>query len=84
MHLRDTRILDLARATNWGAIDQQTKHVLLHEIDRRITQLREQAGLLPFSDALPHERPRGFQIIKSLLMVETPPGDPGEKRGEDK
>jgi hypothetical protein len=76
MDLRDTRILNLARATNWGTIDQQTKYVLIHEIDRRIITLREQAGLLPFSDALPHERPRGFLIIRA--MMGTMPGDPGQ------
>jgi hypothetical protein len=72
MSLHDARLIDLARATNWDAVDQQTKYVLLHEIDRRITALREQVGLPPFSDALPHQQLNGFLVIKELMTGTCP------------
>jgi hypothetical protein len=75
--LHDRRILDLVMCADWSAVDEQTKYVVLHEIDRRITTLREQSGLTAFSDALPHQRLNGFLIIRNT-MVGTPPGDPGQ------
>jgi hypothetical protein len=67
MTLRDTRIIDLVQRTDWSKIDQKTREVLLHEIDRRITALREAAGLAPFADALPHQRPNGFLVIREKM-----------------
>jgi hypothetical protein len=77
MDLRDTRILDLVRNTDWATVDYKVREVLLHEIDRRVTTLREQAGLTPFSDALPHQRLNGFLVVKQL-MTGTPPSEPGQ------
>jgi hypothetical protein len=66
------------RRTDWSAIDYRTREVILHEIDRRIVGLRENAGIAPFSDALPHQRLNGFLVIKQLMM-ETPPDDSGKQ-----
>jgi hypothetical protein len=77
MTLRDTRVLDLVRSTDWSTVNFRTREILLHEINRRIVQLREQNGLLPFSDALPGQKLNGFLIIRDLMM-ETTPGDPGK------
>jgi hypothetical protein len=76
MTLRDRTLSDFVVAQNWTAVDEGVRAVLLHEIDRRITALREAAGLAPFSDALPHQRSNGFIVIRELMTMPTPPGDP--------
>jgi hypothetical protein len=82
--LHDRRVLDLVARTDWSAVDYNVKATLLREIDRRIVALREAAGLPCFDDALPHEeRLNGFLIIRDAMMGTTP-GDPGEKKGEDR
>jgi hypothetical protein len=52
---------------DWGRIDHNVRYVLLHEINTKITALRERSGLPPIDDALPHERDTGFLIIRKLL-----------------
>jgi hypothetical protein len=42
----------------------------LHEINDRITKLREQAGKPPFDDGMPPERNTGFLIVKQLMISE--------------
>jgi hypothetical protein len=81
MHLRDTRIINLARNTDWSVVDLRTRETLLHEIARRIAQLREQAGMTPFDDALPGQQFNVFLVIKSLMMethARTLPGHTAE------
>src|SRR5262249_42737345 len=77
--LRDVRLLDFVRAQDWSAVDASTRAILLHEIDRRIAALREATGLHPFDDALPHQKPNGFIVIRELMATQTPPGDPGKQ-----
>ena len=52
---------------DWGQIDHNVRYVLLHEINSKITALRERSGLPPIDDALPGERDTGFLIIRALL-----------------
>jgi hypothetical protein len=52
---------------DWSQVDHNVRYVLLHEINSKITALRERHGLPPIDDALPHERTTGFLIIRELL-----------------
>jgi hypothetical protein len=80
--LRDVRLLEFVRAQDWAAVDENVRAILLHEIDRRVTALREAAGLLPFDDTLPHQRTNGFLLIRERMMEATPgaiPANTGEQ-----
>ena len=62
--------------TPWSAIDADTRLIALHEINTAITRLRERSGLEPINDALPHERPNVFILVKEALFPrerEAPP-----------
>jgi hypothetical protein len=52
---------------DWSRVDHNVRYVLLHEINSKITALRERNGLASIDDALPHERTTGFLIIRELL-----------------
>jgi hypothetical protein len=39
----------------------------LREIDKAIVKLRERNGLAPIDDALPHERPTCFLLIRKIF-----------------
>jgi hypothetical protein len=54
-------------AQNWAAIDADTQLIALHEINAAIMRLRERAGQEPIDDALWHEPPRAFQVIRSII-----------------
>jgi hypothetical protein len=67
--LRDgAKLVGLIRAQNWDRVDFDTRFICLHEINERITILREQAGLAPFDDAMPPERTTGFLIIRQAMF----------------
>jgi hypothetical protein len=52
---------------DWSAIDADTRLIALHQINTAITKLRELAELEPIDDALWHEPPRAFQLIKKII-----------------
>jgi hypothetical protein len=60
-------LIALLREHDWNQIDHNVRYVLLHEVNSKITALRERHGLPPIDDALPHERNTGFLIIRELL-----------------
>jgi hypothetical protein len=57
--LRSARALvDFIAAQDWAAIDSDTRPIVLHEINRAITEMRERVNRNePISDALPGEAP---------------------------
>jgi hypothetical protein len=56
------------RSQNWNCVDFDTRLCCLHEINDRITKLREQAGMPPFDDGFGPERINGFLIIKHMMI----------------
>jgi hypothetical protein len=60
-------LIALLHEHDWRQINHNVRYVLLHEINSKITALRERSGLAPIDDALPHERDTGFLIIRELL-----------------
>jgi hypothetical protein len=60
-------LVALVREFDWSQMDADVKFVVMHEINSTITKLREQRGLPPIDDALPHERATAFLIIRQLL-----------------
>jgi len=67
MKLEDeARLIELVRA-GWERTDADTKFEVLSLINAAITALRERAKLSPINDALPHEKPTAFLIIRGLF-----------------
>jgi hypothetical protein len=60
-------LIALLREHAWQQMDADVRFVVLHEINTAIIKLREQSGLPPFDDALPHKRDTGFLIVRQLL-----------------
>jgi hypothetical protein len=54
-------------AQDWSAMDANTQLIALHEINTAICRLREKRGLEPIDDALSHQPPTAFQIIRSII-----------------
>jgi hypothetical protein len=77
MTLSSPERLEFVQAQGWATVDADTRALLLHQIDCRITALRERAGLSPFDDALPHQKTNGFLVIQRL-MTRTTPGELGK------
>lgn len=55
---------------NWSCVDFDTRLTCLHEINERITKLRELAGMPPFDDGFGPERTTGFLIVRQLMVGE--------------
>jgi hypothetical protein len=55
---------------NWSCVDFDTRLTCLHEINTRISKLRERAGMPPFDDGFPPERTTVFLLVKNLMMRE--------------
>jgi hypothetical protein len=72
-------LIALVREFDWSQMDADVKFVVMHEINGTITKLREQRGLPPIDDALPHERSTAFLVIRTLLNARgnARRGDPG-------
>jgi|SRR6516225_1900467 hypothetical protein len=69
--LRSAReLVTFIEAQNWSVIDVTTRLIALHEINTAIMRLRERAGQNPIDDALWHERPRAFQVIRNIITHE--------------
>src|SRR5262245_32433518 len=66
--LRSAReLVDFIAAQNWAEVDADTRLTALHEINNAICRLRERNGLDPINDALSHEPPTAYQIIRKLF-----------------
>jgi hypothetical protein len=70
-HLKQLRsareLVKFIEAQDWSAVDAHTRLVALHKINQAICALREKQGLIPIDDALPHEPPRAFQIVRGII-----------------
>jgi hypothetical protein len=68
MALNDgARLVEFVRAAGWADVDADTKFEVLSLINATIMALRERAGLTPIDDALPHEEPNAFLIIREIF-----------------
>jgi hypothetical protein len=66
--LRSAReLVAFIEAQDWSAVDADTRHIALHQIDTAITELREHAGQEPIDDALAGEPLRAFQLIYNIV-----------------
>jgi hypothetical protein len=65
-------LLDFIRAQDWYVIDEQTKLVVLHEINEAICRLRTRANKQPWG-----EPATAFQVIRLIIVpVEGRPAEP--------
>jgi|SRR5215831_10243927 len=66
--LRTAReLVNFISAQDWSVVDDDTRAIVLHQINRAITVLRERQGLPPIDDALPGEPLTAFQIIRGII-----------------
>jgi hypothetical protein len=57
----------ISAAERWRGADADVRFEILSLIDAAVIGLRERAGLPPFDDPLPDERPNVFLIVRELL-----------------
>jgi hypothetical protein len=60
-------LLAFIRRSDWSSVSYDTRLVVLHEINDRITRMRERHGLPPFDDPLPGQPDNVFRIVQSIL-----------------
>jgi hypothetical protein len=69
LRLQDSALLlAFIRSQRWSEVDMNVRLECLHQINARMTRLREQAGLVPFDDALPDKPTTGFLIVRQLML----------------
>ena len=61
------RRVELVRTGGWARVDADTKFEVLSLINSAIVAMRERANLPPIDDALPHEKPTAFLIIREMF-----------------
>ena len=72
--LRTAReLVNFISAQDCSVVDDDTRAIVLHQINRAITTLRERQGLAPIDDALPGEPLTAFQIIREIITKVSPP-----------
>lgn len=64
----DALVARIRQSTWLRQASADMRFLILSEIDRRIIDLREKAGLNPFDDPMPDEEPNAFIIIRGLLQ----------------
>ena len=64
-----TALLDFIKAGPWCDADADVRFEILALVDAAIIQRRERMGLPPFDDALPHQSPNTFLILREQLTV---------------
>jgi hypothetical protein len=60
-------LLDFIRRSDWSSVSYDTRLTVLHEINDRITRMRERHGLAPFDDPLPGQPENVFRIVRAIL-----------------
>jgi hypothetical protein len=60
-------LLAYIRGVNWPSVDYHTRLIVLHEVNRAITELREKSNLTPFDDGLLGERDNVFRTIQKIV-----------------
>jgi len=61
--------------SEWDQVDADTRLEILHQIDARISRIKEHAGLPAIDDPLPHQRDNVFRVIKARLFNSRVSGD---------
>ena len=71
-----TVLLAFVRGIHWTIVPNQTRLIVLHEIDRAVTDLCTRHGLALFDDGFPGERDSAFCTIRQILFPAqaAPPG----------
>jgi hypothetical protein len=60
-------LLAFIRRSEWSSVGYDTRLVVLHQINDRITRMRERHGLAPFDDPLPGQPDNVFRIVRAIL-----------------
>jgi hypothetical protein len=71
-HVQPAQLIGFVAAINWGAIDYQTRLIVLHEANVAIARWREKRGLEPIDDPLPHQPDNVFRVLKGILTSSPP------------
>ena len=83
-NLREAReLLRFIEAQDWTAIEAETRHIALHEVNVAVMRLRQRNGMAAIDDPLPGQpgQPDNvFRRIKQMLFVAPPGAHPGLNR----
>jgi hypothetical protein len=60
-------LLAFIRRSDWSSVNYDTRLTVLHQINDRITRMRERHGLAPFDDPLPGQPDNVFRIVRAIL-----------------
>jgi len=72
--IQPSQLVGFIGAIDWSAIDYQTRLVVLHELNRSITKLRESQKLDPIDDPVDDDAPpNAFQVIRGILLSQSFP-----------
>jgi len=72
--IQQSQLVGFIGAIDWSAIDYQTRLVVLHELNRSITKLRESQKLDPIDDPVDDDAPpNAFQVIRGILLSQSFP-----------
>jgi hypothetical protein len=68
------KLVAFIRAQDWSDVDADVRLTCLHQINARITGMREASGLAPIDDGFaPHTT--AFQIVKQIIGDQKQPPD---------
>jgi hypothetical protein len=62
-------LLNFIQCNDWSSVSYDTRLVVLHQINARITRMRERNGLPPIDDPLPGQPDNVFRRIKQMLFT---------------
>jgi hypothetical protein len=65
-------LLALMQRADWDTVDTDTRFEVLHQINARISKMRERNGLAAIDDPIPPQDRSVFRIIKQRLFAPLP------------
>jgi hypothetical protein len=60
-------LLAYVRGVDWSSVSHDTRLTVLHQINDRITRMRQRHGLTPIDDPLPGQPDNVFRIVRAIL-----------------
>jgi hypothetical protein len=73
-HVQPIQLIGFAQSIDWMMIDYTTKLVVVHELNKAITAVREKHRLDPFDDPLPGQPETPFRMIRAIVLASSPAG----------
>jgi hypothetical protein len=65
-------LVNAMAAEDWSVVDEDTRLIVLHQINEAIAKLRTKSGLEPIDDPLPGQPDNAYRLIKNLFTNPPP------------